>query len=148
MRRKGLVALASAVFCGGAGPVLADLKVCNQTLNFYNVAIGYGKESDPNFHTEGWWSLPANSCAVPVKKPLDIRFYYVYAMDIRGDDAITGETKACVLLGRLTNILTPLADIKDKTPNCWVRGLQTVNFREIDTGGAKDWTVFVNGGGG
>ena len=28
--------------------------------------------------------------------------------------------------------------------DCWRRGLQAVNFAEIDTGGSADWTAFVN----
>ncbi len=138
-------------------PAHAELRVCNQTLNLYNVAVGYfaGEHCQPtdplypsacHLETEGWWNLPANGCVTPLKQPLDQTYYYVFALDIYGADAITGDTPLCVNVTRRFNIQTPFDERQQ--PRCWQRGYQQVKFKEIDAGGASDWTVFVNQGGG
>ena len=135
----------------------AELRICNQTLDLYNVAVGYftGQHCQPNdplypaacrLETEGWWNLPASSCLTLVKPPLDQRYYYVFALDIYGNDAITGNDPMCVNVGKRFSIQTPFDE--RRAPRCWQRGYQQVNFREIDAGGKPDWTVFVNPGGG
>src|SRR4051812_16727498 len=59
----------------------AELKVCNQTLNLYNVAIGTVGEGG-SFTTEGWWTLSANDCVSPIKDKLTSRYVYVFATSI------------------------------------------------------------------
>ena len=123
----------------------AELKVCNQTLTLYNVAVGYF--SGTRFYTEGWWTLPANACVRPIKEDLDNRFYYFFAMDLYGNDATEGDKALCAHVSKSFRIPTPIADLD--RPACWVRGYQQVKFKEIDTGGdAASWTVFVTQGGG
>ena len=135
----------------------AELRVCNQTLNLYNVAVGYFQgvhchPTDPllrsacRLQTRGWWNLPANGCVTPVKEPLDQTYYYVFALDIYGNDAITGTTPLCVNVTKGFGIEVPYLDVEQNTPRCWQRGYQQVKFKEIDAGGAADWTVFVNQG--
>jgi uncharacterized membrane protein len=47
---------------------------------------------------------------------------------------LSGKVSMCVDRGKFR-----IPGISD----CWRRGLQAVNFAEIDTGGAKDWTMFL-----
>jgi len=153
--RMLLASLAGLV--SGSLSAHAELRVCNQTLNLYNVSVGYFagehcEQSDPLFpsacrlQTEGWWNLPANGCITPLKQPLGQRYYYVFALDIYGSDALTGETPLCVNVTRRFTIDVPYDELT--SPRCWQRGYQQVKFREIDVGKASDWTVFVNQGGG
>ncbi len=134
-----------AAVLAGAAPAQAELKVCNQTLNLYNVAVGYFSGS--KFYTEGWWTLPANACVSPIKDELNNRFYYFFAMDLYGNDATEGDRPYCANVNKSFRIPTPVSDLE--RPACWLRGFQQVKFKEIDTGaGAKSWTVFVTQGGG
>jgi len=137
-----------------APPALAELRVCNQTLNLYNVALGYFEgagcfanpvdESACHMQTEGWWNLPASGCVSLIKFDLESTYYYVFATDIYGEDAVTGETGLCVKLNAKFEIRTPLQDVTAKAPGCWQKGYQQVKFKEIDTHSAKNWTVFLN----
>ena len=125
--------LASMLLAGMAATAHAEFRVCNQTLNLFNVAVGYPVEADL-FETEGWWTLAANSCTSLIKEPLKSKFFYLYGTDIYGEAAIAGSTEMCVAAKQFTII-----DQKD----CWVRGFQQVRFLEVDTGNASSWTVFI-----
>ena len=118
----------------------AQFKVCNQTLNLYNVAIGI-VVAEGAVETEGWWTLAANSCVTPIKEPLGNRYYYLYASNIYGDDAVTGKTDLCVKYKQ------PFRNLKTDPlrPGCWLKGLIQVKFKEIDTKGypVTSWTVFI-----
>ena len=143
-----------AVGFAGALPAHAELRICNQTLDLYNVAVGFFtcaqcQQNDPaacRLETEGWWNLAASSCLTLVKLPLDQRYYYVFALDIYGNDAIAGNDPMCVNVGKGFTIQTPFDE--RTAPRCWQRGYQQVKFREIDVKGKEDWTVFINPGGG
>jgi len=114
-------------------PARADFRVCNRTKYLLNLAVGYLDGDD--FATEGWWSAPPNSCATPIKRPLVGRYVYLYATDVDAADVLQGTVSMCV--GRRKFKIAGIAD-------CWRRGLQAVNFAEIDTLSAPDWTVFLN----
>ncbi len=122
-----------------SGPAKAEFKICNQTVAVYNVAIG--AEKDRKFSTEGWWILPANNCISPLKEDLDVlrlRYIYVYATTIAGDTVFAGNSEMCVDSKRFK-----IDKIPSQPWNCWVRGLQFAKFKEIDTGNAKSWTLFI-----
>src|SRR5680860_709639 len=108
---------------GVTGPANAEFRVCNQTLNLFNVAIGRPVGNDL-FETEGWWTLAANSCTSPIKEPLESSYVYLYGTDIYGEPAIVGSTDMCVAPRQFI-----ITDHKD----CWVRGHQRVPFLEVDT---------------
>lgn len=136
--------LAAAVWLciAGAGDASAAFKVCNQSIALYNVAIG--AEIDQKFNTEGWWTLPANSCVTPIKEDLTdlkIKYVYLYATTVTGETAIEGDWDMCVDTKRFK-----IPKIPGESWNCWVRGFKIAKFREIDTGDARSWTVFVRGG--
>lgn len=120
----------------------AEFKACNQTLNLYNIAIGY--EANHVFQTEGWWTLPANGCVSVIKDDLallKIRYVYVHALSVLGEDALSGEWDMCIGSHRFQ-----IPKIQGEPWNCWARGYQQAKFKEIDTGNAKDWTIFIRDG--
>lgn len=125
--------LALLLLAGLALPARAEFRVCNQTLNLFNVAIGYPVAGNL-FETEGWWTLAANSCTSLIKKPLESSYFYLYGTDIYGEPAIVGSTDMCVAAKQFT-----IPDQKD----CWVRGFQQVRFLEVNTKNATRWTVFI-----
>jgi len=138
--------VAAAALAGHSDAARAEFKVCNQTLNLYNIALGIekpgsspGTGKDRPFYTEGWWTLPANACVQLVKEDLTSRYVYLYAVNIYGDDSLSGSRKLCVGSKKFV-IEHPPGELW----NCWVRGYQEVGFKEIDTGGtARSWTVFI-----
>src|SRR5947209_663229 len=128
--------LATALLFGLAlwpGGARADMRVCNNTHMLLNYAIGVN--AGERFATEGWWTVTPGSCSTPLRGPLPGRFVYLYAIDIDAVDALSGKVAMCVDRGKFR-----VLGIFD----CWRRGLQAVNFAEIDTGGATDWTTFLS----
>jgi len=133
VRPRPAVLAGLALLAGAAPSAQAEFRVCNQTLNLFNVAIGYPVEGDL-FKTEGWWTLAANSCTSLIKQPLEYSYYYLYGTDIYGEPAIVGTTDMCVAAKQFT-----IPDQKD----CWVRGFQQARFLEVNVKNADRWTVFI-----
>ena len=129
--RLAILLLAASLFCAGAAS--ADFRVCNRTKYLLNIAVGYGAGQE--FATEGWWSVTPSACSTPIKEPLTGRYVYLYATDVDAVDVLEGSVSMCV--SRRGFKIYGIAD-------CWRRGLQAVNFQEIDTLSAPDWTVFLN----
>ena len=132
-RNGRLAILALAALLGWHGSAKAALRVCNKTRYLLNLAVGYPAGAD--FATEGWWAVTPNTCATPIKGPLKGRFAYLYATDIDGRDVLKGTVSMCI--DRRKFQIFAITD-------CWRRGLQAVNFAEVDTLSAPDWTVFLN----
>ena len=133
--RKPLCAagIAAAIFfVGVAEPAWADLRVCNKSRVLVNLAVGANNGDD--FATEGWWTVTPGSCATPIRGPLQGRFIYLYGIDIDAVDVLKGTVSMCVDRGKFR-----VLGIDD----CWRRGLQAVNFEEIDTLDAPNWTTFL-----
>ena len=128
--RRALIALLA--LAGSLAPARADLRVCNKTRVLINLAVG--ESAGAQFSTEGWWTVTPGSCATPIKGPLEGRFVYLYATDIDAADVLKGTVSMCVDRGKFK-----IFGISD----CWRRGLQAVNFAEIDTLDAPDWTTFL-----
>jgi uncharacterized membrane protein len=139
-----LLAVASLAVASQQGsPAQAAFKVCNQSIALYNVAIG--AEINQKFHTEGWWTLPPNSCVTPLKEDLDalkLKYVYIHAITVTGDSAFEGNWDMCVDTRRFK-----IERVRGQPWNCWVRGFKLAKFKEINTGNAKSWTVFVRGSG-
>jgi len=131
-----LVTLAWGVCAACPEAALARFTVCNQTLQILNLAMGI--ERDGRFQTEGWWIVSANSCIDLVKTPLENRFVYVYAMNVRGEDVFKGKTRMCVNSQQF---------VIDGVEECWQRGYDAANFAEIDTGDALQWDLFLRDSG-
>jgi uncharacterized membrane protein len=124
--------LLAALFVASA-PAHAALRVCNKTRYLLNFAVGYPAGAD--FATEGWWTVTPNTCATPIKGPLKGRYVYLYATDIDANDVLKGSVSMCI--DRRKFQIFGIAD-------CWRRGLQAVNFAEVDTMSAPDWTAYLN----
>jgi uncharacterized membrane protein len=122
-------AVASAL---AALPAHAEFSVCNQSLDVFNVAIGY--EEDGEFQTEGWWSIGANRCVDVIRQPLMGRFVYVYAEDVFGQAVVEGAMPLCVGTSRF---------LIRGTGECWVRGHVEARFSEVDTLAQERWTMFL-----
>jgi len=114
-------------------PASASLRVCNNTHMLINFAVG--ANAGENFATEGWWTMTPGACSTPLRGALPGRYIYLYAIDIDAVDVLTGTVSMCVDRGKFR-----VYGISD----CWRRGLQAVNFFEIDAGGSPDWTTFLN----
>jgi uncharacterized repeat protein (TIGR04076 family) len=130
--KRAVLALALAALASPAG---ASLRVCNNTRMLINYAIGYN--AGDRFATEGWWTITPGACSTPWRSALPGRFIYLYAIDIDGADVLAGKVSMCVDRGKFK-----VLGVND----CWRRGLQAVNFVEIDADGSPDWSVFLNAG--
>jgi uncharacterized membrane protein len=134
--RKGLAAFAFVglgCVLAGTAPARAELRVCNQTRYLVNIAVGYNSET--SYRTEGWWTVTPTACATPIKGPLENRYVYVYAVDIDGNDLMTGGYSMCIERRKF---------VIDGVGDCWRRGYATVDFAEVDTLSSKDWTVVLS----
>ena len=125
-----LVSFLVGTFTGGNAH--AQFSVCNQSIDVVNVAIG--REVDATFQTEGWWTIGANQCADVIRRPLEARYIYVYAMDVFGQSLLNGTTPLCVA----KNGFTVRGD-----RDCWERGLREERFFEVDTQRVDRWTLFI-----
>jgi uncharacterized membrane protein len=132
-RSASLLAGALAALIASSGAALADLHVCNKTKYLINLAVGYSAGAD--FETQGWWTVTPGACATPIRGGLTGRYAYLYATDIDSTDVLKGSVSMCIDRGRFT--IQGIAD-------CWRRGLQAVNFAEVDTLSAPDWTTFLS----
>ena len=116
----------------GASPAWADFRVCNETRILINLAVG--RNAGEDFVTEGWWTMTPGSCVTPIRGALTGRYVYIYATNIDNADVLKGSVSMCVDRGKFK-----VYGIQ----NCWRRGLQAVNFAEIDTLDSRDWTTFL-----
>ena len=124
--------IALVLLVGSHGPSRADFRVCNKTRALINLAVGTNAGAE--FATEGWWTVTPGSCATPIRGPLTARYVYLYATNIDNADVLKGTVSMCVDRGKFK-----VFGIGD----CWRRGLQAVNFAEIDTLDSSDWTTFL-----
>ena len=131
-----LALVAATALVASSASASAALRVCNKTRYLLNFAVGTNAGAD--FATEGWWSVTPNTCATPVKGPLKGRYVYLYATDIDANDVLKGSVSMCIDRRKFQ-----IFGITD----CWRRGLQAVNFAEIDTLSSPDWTAFLNDAG-
>lgn len=115
-----------------ARPAWPAFTVCNQTFDIANVAIG--DASSGRMMTRGWWVVAPNRCADIVTGALKSRYFYLHAVDVRGNLMVPGEARFCT---------RPHQFEIDGTDDCWRRGHASGLFREIDTKDAQSWTVFL-----
>jgi uncharacterized membrane protein len=108
----------------------ADFRVCNGTQNLVGVAIGY--RAKEGWTTEGWWQVPATTCATLIEGPLQSRYYYLYAEDAARGGRWTGDIDMCVAENEFK-----IVGVKD----CYARGHQKMGFKEYDTGRQASWMV-------
>lgn len=128
---------AAALFLlAGAVPFLmpqdarAEFRVCNGTQNLVGVAIGY--RAKEGWITEGWWQVPATTCATLIEGELQSRYYYLYAEDAARGGRWTGDINMCVAENEFK-----ITGVQD----CFARGFQRMGFKEYDTGRQGSWMV-------
>lgn len=126
------MALAAGLLLSSGQSVLAQLSVCNQTLDVMNVAVGYFDLTD--FATEGWWTLGPNQCANVIPDRLSARYLYVFAQDAFGKAVLVGDKTMCVAPDRFR--------IQGEL-DCLLRGYLDAPFHEIDTQKSERWTFFI-----
>jgi uncharacterized membrane protein len=133
----GILLISGVTLADARTPAHAEFRVCNQTINLINIAVGLPR--DGVFKIEGWWTVPANSCITPVKEDLKSQYVYIHALAVTGEDLLKGEWDMCIKPEKFT-----YTRIGDEEWNCWAKGYQKAKFAEVDTGEmAKSWTVFI-----
>ncbi len=113
-----------------ATPAHADFRVCNGSQNLVGVAIGY-RGSD-GWVSEGWWQVPASTCATLIEGELKSRYYYLYAEDAARGGRWAGNVNMCVAENEFK-----IVGVQD----CFKRGYQQMGFKEYDTGRQGSWMV-------
>ncbi|WP_409361176.1 DUF1036 domain-containing protein [Bartonella heixiaziensis] len=108
----------------------ADFRVCNSTQQSVGVALGYRTFS--GWVSEGWWTVPVTECKTLIEGPLSSRFYYFYAEGAQKKGNWPGSVTMCVQDSQFT-----IQGVHD----CFPRGYQKVEFKEIDTGNQTSWMV-------
>ncbi len=124
-----LFALAFVPFMA-SGEARAEFRVCNGTPNLVGVAIGY--RAAEGWITEGWWQVPATTCATLIEGELQSRYYYLYAEDAARGGRWTGEVNMCAAENEFK-----IVGVED----CFARGYQQMGFKEYDTGRQGSWMV-------
>lgn len=122
--------VASGVPLLAATAAHADFRVCNATQNLVGVAIGY--RATEGWTTEGWWQVPASTCATLIEGELQSRYYYLYAEDAARGGRWTGNVNMCVAENEFK-----IVGVND----CFARGFQRMGFKEYDTGRQGSWMV-------
>ncbi|WP_455479282.1 DUF1036 domain-containing protein [Bartonella sp. B23] len=108
----------------------ADFRVCNSTQQSVGVALGYRTFS--GWVSEGWWTVPVTECKTLIEGPLSSRFYYFYAEGAQKKGSWSGSVTMCVQDSQFT-----IQGVHD----CFPRGYQKAEFKEIDTGNQTNWMV-------
>ncbi|MBA4222596.1 MAG: hypothetical protein C0458_17855 [Methylobacterium sp.] len=124
------ILLAGGLLLAGAGPALADLRMCNTTGSRVGIALGY--RDAQGWVTEGWWNLAPRACETLLRGTLAARFYYVHAVDYDKGGEWTGKSVMCTRNKEFT-----IRGIED----CLARGYERSGFFEVDTGEQKGWTI-------
>ncbi len=138
MRSGALAVLALATVAGLAGPAAAELRLCNQSYDVLNIALAQpsaDRREQDGFVTRGWWRVAPNQCATLLREKLQSRYFYLFAADVFGKEALAGSIPLCVAPRRFTI---------ETQGDCLLRGYLDARFIEVDTEEQDDWTVFVS----
>ncbi len=121
----GAAALACAVLPGAAA---AGLKLCNESSARQSVAVGY--KSGDQWVSEGWWNIDPGKCTTLIGGDLKHRFYY-YRLLAKGRSFEHEGYGFCTQTAAFTI---------EGDQNCVDRGYVNAGFRQIDAGGARDFS--------
>jgi len=122
------LAIGLAVLSVGADPAVAGFTVCNKSAHPAKVALG--RFDGRQWGSQGWWSIGPDSCTQLIAKPLDARYYYLYATDSAAG-TWDGSKNFCTGQGTFTIV---------GRRACAARGFDRKGFFEVDTGQNPDWT--------
>jgi uncharacterized membrane protein len=109
----------------------AGLRVCNNSDEAVGVALG--TRGERGWQSKGWTEIVPGDCAALIEDRLIQDYYYLYATDGTGG-AWQGNVFLCSR-GRDFEILG--------TGDCIARGYSRTPFFEVETYGAKKWTVIL-----
>ncbi|MET3589231.1 putative membrane protein [Bartonella silvatica] len=129
-KRLRVFLLAILISCSLVAFAKADFRVCNTTQQSVGVALGYRTLS--GWVSEGWWVVPVTECQTLIEGPLSSRFYYFYAEGAQKKGNWPGSVTMCVQDSQFT-----IQGVHD----CFPRGYQKADFKEIDTGNQTSWMV-------
>lgn len=121
--------------CLFALPAQAELLVCNKTDAKASIAIGY--KADGAWTSEGWWNIPPRDCSVVEGGALKNRYYYYRVTSASYN--WPGESYYFCTSSRAFTI------VGDK--DCKARGYERNEFRQIDTGEARSFTLNLTASG-
>ena len=127
-----IVATVLIAACPAVGRA-SGLRLCNQSFDVLNVAIGTPQEAG-GMRTRGWWRVAPNQCATLLRDALRGQPYHIFAADVFGNEVLTGSIPMCVAPRRF--------DISGQK-DCLLRGFLDARFIAVDTQGQQAWTVFV-----
>ncbi len=121
-------------------PAQAGLTFCNESSYLLTSAVAY--EQDGGWFVEGWFEMDPGECKEAVGGDLGDQAYYAFARTRPAHGAsrrlTAGDLMLCVDSGDFSFL---------SSDGCTGRGLQKVEFAEIDTHGEEDWTAtFAEGG--
>ena len=118
------------------GPAAAMLSLCNQSFDVLNIAIAEpgGSGGAEDYVTRGWWRVAPNQCATLRPEVLQARYYYIFAADVFGNEALPGSTPMCIATGKF---------VIEGQQDCLIRGYLDARYYEVDTQDQDSWTVFV-----
>lgn len=122
------LSLAVAAFSLSAGSADAGFTVCNKSERAAKVALG--RFDGRQWGSEGWWAISPGACAKLLSRPLDARYYYLYATD---GAAGTWDGSKNFCTGQASFTIVGRA-------SCASHGFDKRGFFEVDTGQNPDWT--------
>lgn len=126
------VVLSMLLALAAPGAAQASLSLCNQSFDVLNIAIA--EPDGTEFVTKGWWRVAPNQCATLRHEALQARYYYIFAADVFGNEALPGSMPMCIATGKF--------EIEGQQ-DCLIRGYLDARYYEIDTQEQSSWTVFV-----
>ncbi|WP_140789009.1 DUF1036 domain-containing protein [Myxococcus xanthus] len=132
--KKIAIPLVTAAVLGAAGDAHAYLQFCN--LTNVNIWTAYSR-LDPGcipmdgstWRNSGWWELTPGQCKIVYSSAIPGSTIYYYAEG--GGRVWAGPFMTCV-----SNAVFSLCD-----NSCTITGSRNVGFRQIDTGGAQNYTL-------
>lgn len=96
------------------------------------IGVALGFEDGGGWATEGWWNIPGQTCETLLKGSPPSRFMYIFAVDYDRGGEWSGGHFMCTGDKSFR--------IRDRA-ECEKRGHRRTGFMEVDTGGARDWTI-------
>ena len=125
---KGVIGAAALVCALLPAVATAGLKLCNESSARQSVAVGY--KSGDQWVSEGWWNIEPGKCTTLIAGDLKHRFYY-YRLLAKGRSFEHEGYGFCTQTAAFT-----IEGDKD----CADRGYSNGGFRQIDAGGARDFS--------
>lgn len=109
-----------------ADPAKADLEICSSRKSNRHIDVAIGYRNGDDWVSEGWWKIPPYECVTPVAGDLQVRYYYVRAVEWGTGKAWEDGYTFCV-------DSKPFTIVGDS--NCESRGFSEEGFLQYDCDG-------------